>query len=367
MRAFFFLCLATISLAVGSCRGKQSIEDGDRQDERSDSEFPHRLVAAFEPLRLRETPGEKGRVTVELRPGTILYDQGEVSDFTTRIILRGRQFDEPWLKVVDEDGREGWIYGGSINLETGDSPQLENFLRQKKLQSLFGKGMLQRLPAYREAFENISTADELSAVYEEGENLRDTLVELLAEKTTGESPPDFFWIQQFFPGFAAQLVAEGTQYYFFADYRRFLDKARQTPGNVDDDFFEICIAAFPHDSLEFFFPGWTIQTTDYSGHSLLGRGLHHELLQRLDRFSAKSNLFAGRVKRFKTDLVNDITGQGVTFWESREKILAEVDSILAGGYRILSNDDIIALQTRRKHFENPEEYGIEMNHQAGIY
>ena len=73
---------------------------------------PTKMIVNIDNLRIRAEPGEKGEEIGRLKEGTILYDLGEVSDFTTRVQLRGIWHDEPWLKVKTDQNLEGWIYGG---------------------------------------------------------------------------------------------------------------------------------------------------------------------------------------------------------------------------------------------------------------
>jgi len=79
----------------------------------------------------------------------------------------------------------------------------------------------------------------------------------------------------------------------------------------------------------------------------------------------KSDLFGEEIRFWKSLLLNDITQPDVNYWEKREKIVAELDTILVRNYPILTEADKIALQTRRKQFENPVENKISVNQQAG--
>ena len=371
-----FGCLVVIGFA--SCRADDqstaSAEKATKQIEAIPAEVPADgrpcLIANQDQLRLRDAPGESGRVLEELKKGTRMYDLGEVSDFTTRIIFDSVEYDAPWLRVETEQGSRGWVYGKPTDFQMEAPGMLAEFLEKKRLQALLGDYNLERLNLYKQSFGNISSVEGFASVFRTGMNLRDTLVEVLETKVEfveNVPPPDLFWIHSAFPGFMPQLVAEGTAYYLFIDFRQFLPKARETAGNQDDQFLDLCLMAFPEDSIEYFFPAWTIQTWDYGGHSLLGRGIHQNMLKELSVFQENCDLFTLPVDKFKTDLLNDITRPYVTYWEPQEKILAEVDSILMGNLSLLSEADVIALQTRRTHFEDPDANGIEVNHRSGRF
>ncbi|MFN7117286.1 MAG: SH3 domain-containing protein [Saprospiraceae bacterium] len=319
-------------------------------------------------MRLRDAPGENAKVILALPKGTILYDLGEVSDFTTKILLRGIEFDDPWLKVRTEDGTEGWVDGGALNFTMDDASKLTNLLINKRLVSLFGQALADSMVAYRQHFNAVKSAADMAQTYREGTALRDAVVGVMDNKITVNDPnelPDLFWLEQAMPGFVTQLVAEGTAYYLFWDYKKILQKVNNTVDTPDNDFVQLAIMLFPEDSVEYFYPAWFLQTWDYGGSSLLGRGVHQQLLQKMDEALQKSDLFAPEIRRWKTLLLNDITQPDVNYWEKQEKILAELDTILVKNYPILTAADKIALQTRRKQFENPSANGISVNQQAG--
>ena len=342
----------------------QSTPEGIKQDNRP------QLTIKRTPVRLRATAGVNGKVIKELSRGEVVYDQGEVSNYTNRIELAGKVYYEPWIKVQTTDKTEGWIFASSANIRMNNAEQLNTFLISKRLHSIFGKDNAARLKVYSQSFDNIHSVEGFASVYKAGCLLRDTMIRLIETKVEiGEEDelPNLFWLDDAFPGFIPQLVAEGTSYYLFADYRQFLAKANQTPGQEDNNFIDICLQVFPEDSIEYFFPVWNIQTWDYGGHSLLGRGIHKEVLESLAEFSATTDLFKEEVSRIKDDLINDITGQYVTYWEDTEWILPELDSIISAELEIFTPEDLIALQARRKHFEEAEKNGIEVNHRSGRY
>jgi len=65
-------------------------------------------------LRLRAQPDTKSKVVAELSEGSLLDYLFEKTDFTQKITLRGKAYDEPWYKVRTVEGIEGWVYGGGI-------------------------------------------------------------------------------------------------------------------------------------------------------------------------------------------------------------------------------------------------------------
>lgn len=327
-----------------------------------------RLTTNLDEVRLREAPGEDANVLRSLPKGAVLYDLGEVSDFTTKVQLRGIQFDEPWLKVRTEDGLEGWVYGGALNFGMKDATKLANLLMEKRLQTLFGKQLADSIKAYRIDYQDIKSESDLALAYRKGITLRDTMARLMQDRITVSDPnevPDLFWLKEAMPGFVSQLVAEGTAYYLFWDYKQLITKVKATPETPDNDFAQLAVALFPEDSVEYFYPAWFLQTWDYGGSSLLGRGTHLAILKKMDETLQKSDLFAPEIMDWKQLLINDITDANVNYWESSEKIVKELDDILSANFKILTEADKIALETRRKQFETPAENKIQVNQQAG--
>lgn len=326
------------------------------------------FIVNIDRLRMRETAGEKGKVIKELEKGAVLIDEGEVSDFTTRIKLRGITFDEPWLKVSTEDKTVGWIYAGAIHLGTTPDSEVAKILREKRLINLFGQEGADRMRSYRVDFHKTQTAMELLDVYQRGRKIREDFVDQLEDKIdayNAQVQPDLFWLEEALPGFVPQLVAEGTVYYLFEDYRQWIKKAKATKELVDDQFVEFKIQAFPMDSIEYFFSAWQIQTWDYGGSSLLGRGFHFALLQEADRLVQGQHPLSGEVLEVKKSIIEDILQPSNTFWESKDKVLIEMDNILQTDFSILDKNDRIALQARREQFNDPEANEIKMNQRSG--
>lgn len=359
MRLWFFGGLIVLVHTI-ACNSKQQ----------QPAESAARLTINVNGTQLRESPGEDGRVVRELPQGAVLQDLGEVSDFTTRINLCGIWFDEPWLKVRTEDGVEGWVYGGALSFEMDDRSDIAKLLMEKRLQTLFGASLSDSIRIYRLRYQKIGSAQDFAETFRKGNALRDTMTRLMQDQILIQNPeelPDLFWLREAMPGMVPQLVAEGTAYFLFWDFAALNQQAKMTPESIDDDFVALNLELFPEDSIEYFFPAWFMQTWDYGGSSLLGRGVHYQTLEKIDKLLKKSDLFTPELTRLKTRLLNDITQPDVTYWEKKENIIIELDSITQANFEIFTNADKIALQTRRQQFETPERFGIQLNMQTGSY
>jgi hypothetical protein len=127
----------------------------------------------------------------------------------------------------------------------------------------------------------------------------------------------------------------------------------------------ICTHIYPTDSIEYFFPAWSIQTWDYGGHSLLGRGIHHEILKQLNDYRDKYGYFDKEVMEFKQMILDDISQADVSYWEGQPDILKELNVIIKSDFSLLSNEDKIALEVRKGQFLEPERFKIELNLRSG--
>lgn len=358
------LIIILLGIGLGACQSSET------STEREQMEVVTRFVTNVDHARLREAAGTDAEVVRTLPRGEELLALGSVSDFNTRTRLRGITFDEPWLQVRTSDGVEGWIYAGALSFSMDDHSALAAMLMERRLKTLFGDELSARIRSYRQSFHAANSAETLAMAYREGTTLRDTLVRIMEEKIEVDHSaalPDLFWLEQAMPGFEAQLVAEGTAYYLFWNYKTVGEKAEATSGAEDDAFAALQLSLFPDDSIEYFYPAWFLQTWDYGGHSLLGRGVHFATLQKIDQLLEKSDLFAPEMTRLKTRLVNDMTEPHVTYWETKGKIQAELDTIIGSGFSILNDADETLLKNRRLLFENPDSSNIEVNHQSGIY
>ncbi len=331
------------------------------------STAPTKLIINLDNLRLRATAGEKGKEISRLAKGSIVTEAGEVSDFTTAIRLRGIQFDEPWVKVKTEQGVEGWVYGGGVSFSMDNPTELANKLMERRLQTLF-KGLAPAILQYQREYSQVKDSKKFAAVYRKGVKLRDTLVTILEQKIpVGDYKqlPDLFWLKEAIPGYIPQLAAEGTLYYLFQDYNKMDLQAKKTNGLDDDNYLDLCLMVHAYDSVEHFFPAWFLQTWDYGGNSLLGQGIHLRILKKMESLVNAGNAFEPEILDLKNNLLNDITWQENAYWEPLDNIKKELKDILAADLSILSKEDIIALETRQKMFDDIKGNKIAVNQKNG--
>ena len=360
-----FLCCGFFFVACNSSSQKPPAEE---KKIIQTKKKPSQLIVEVDKLRFRDQAGEKGKVLGFLKKGEHLIDLGETSVFTNTITIRGVKYTEPWLKVKTTKGEVGWVFGGAVNFEGLSSSMAALKMRKRKLKTIFGDGLSKRILAYNLRYQNLTDANGMAELYKEGSLLRDSLVEYLRNRIIYENEdtsPDLFWLDKMLPGFVVQLATEGTVYYFFWDYKQLASKAKKTKGKADDDFMNLCLKVHEADSIEYFFSSWFLQTWDYGGYSLLGKGIHEKILRYMDGIYTKEALFATEILNIKEELMDDITNKHIEYWEDQSKILAEIDTIIKADFQILNQQDKIALTTRKKLFANYKKNKIKLNRRAG--
>ncbi len=121
MKAFRVLIFLTL-VTIVSCKNTNSEETpkGSLTQQDSvliaDSNFIE-IFVWVDKLRLRKDPDTKSEILEELDEGEVLLFLNEKTNFKEKINLRGKIYDEPWLKVKSEENKIGWVYGGAIKYE----------------------------------------------------------------------------------------------------------------------------------------------------------------------------------------------------------------------------------------------------------
>ncbi len=328
---------------------------------------PLELIVNIDNIRFRDAAGPDGKELAKLPVGTKLTDLGEISEFTTKVKLRGIEFDEPWIKVKNEQGMEGWVFGGGVHFNMNDQNELAKVLMERRLKVLFG-GLSNEVLAYHQNYKEVKSAEEFAHVYKQGTKLRDTIVQYLEEKIPVldyEKLPDLFWLEEVMPAYLPALAAEGTIYYLFKDYQELQRKALKTSGKEDDAYVELMLQVHDVDSVEYFFPSWFLQTWDYGGYSLLGQGIHTKMLKQLEETKFTDELFKDQRLVLKDELMNDMTDSNVEYGETSVNIINEIEGILQANFSVLSKNDILELKERKNQFKDPKKNKIVVNLRAG--
>jgi hypothetical protein len=312
---------------------------------------------------LRAEPSEKSREIATLAKGEFLVDLQETGRSESRISIEGVLVQSPWIKVKTADGTEGWILAWVVK------PQVETkgWMLQKRFETCFGKSLARRCNALTSAFNSpTNEARILANRWMEARALRDTCMLLCAQQPQTDFTPRFDWLEALLPGFVFQTVGPDRQPYLFADFRFWRQAAIQTEGLEDDAYFNLCLAAFPADSIESFFPCWKFQYSETESASQLGTGKHEEILTMVSAQLKSNDLFSAPLLAIKEAILEDIFDPKNRYWQSKIKITGELDRLLSNPPGCLDAKEIEALRIRKKMFEDPVANGIVLDLRSGL-
>ncbi len=310
---------------------------------------------------LLDKPSPDGGTRAELALNGGLTDLGKVSSFESSFTDGATETTLPWIEVQTRQGKKGWVWMGWVKPLSGDSAA---WVQNKRMLCYLGPEVFLQYQNWQNSKETLTLAEN----YQMAQKMRDSMVYVLhhrpdAGKTT--LAENWTWLTDAMPGFVFQRIDHGTKPNLFIDYRYWLDKASTTLSTSDDAFFQNMCSLYPVDSIESFFPIWTIQTDENSGCSQLGLGRHTAVLEMIDEAVEKDKDFSNELLQVKNLLLEDILGKDVCYWQNEKKILTELNFILQNNYKCLTSRDLIALKARKQMFENPQANGMRVNLRDG--
>ena len=360
----YFIFLLSFLVLFTNCK-KNNKNDSDRSWKVLPQDTLTRMIVAVDHLNLKEGPGNDQLSVAELKKGTELETTGAISPQKTSILIRGIQREEPWIEVKTSNGVKGWIFGGGVKIEGAQNTPVASVLRKERLSNFFDPEKTRQILQYRTDFFAIENHRDFENVFIRGTILRDSLVSTIREKIEiidHENLPDLTWLEDAMPGFTLGMIAEGTSVYLFQDYGKMKFLAKETKSMEDDRFFELITLVNSGEDIERFYPVWFEQTWDYGGFSLLGSGKHLLVLESIDQLMTEQHFFSNPIFKLKMKLLNDIlkspTGE---YAGSAEKIIDEIDAILAKDFKIISNLERNSLEKRKTHFLDPTRFGLKLN------
>lgn len=82
------------------------------------------LYISIDNLKMRTEPTLKSSVIRRLPLHERVYYTGVMTDSTMRINIGRIIADEPWFKVLDEGGVEGWLFGAGVHFYKTENPNV---------------------------------------------------------------------------------------------------------------------------------------------------------------------------------------------------------------------------------------------------
>jgi len=321
----------------------------------------NQVVVTSSMTSVRVEPTEKSQEIAQLQRGERLSDLGEVSTTESVMSLAGERVQSPWLKIRTPDGQHGWVLAWSVIPNQNGA----EWLLEKRMECYFGHAIRIARQALAEDLKNIQTDAQMSKAWRETRDLRDTMLGLLSRRPQRMVELHLDWLDTVLPGHFYQKSRDNTSLHLLADFRFWHQKALQTMGKSDDDFFQICLEVYPPDSTEAFAPVWKFDLPDGKPLSHLGAGHHLKTVQQIDRAMQTGRLFMPFLLDIKEQLLADIFEQNQRYWLSAEKIKGELAEILANSPKCLSQRELEAISIRLKMFDAPASHGITVDLRSG--
>ncbi len=321
------------------------------------------LIVQQADLALRAEPDVNSALLELLPSGTILYDVGEVSKTITSLRWQGKNYRAPWIKVSTPEGQKGWVMAAMAFFDLSPGTQADSlYFLEKYFAAAFNNQLLEALQSYQAALDTVATIEDFIAAFQRLKYLRAQLEQALQNRAPFN---DYFWIKEIVPGLVPQRADTPSGFAFYIDYRPWMALARQTAAVFDDKFVELCYAVYPIDSIEYDYPGWFIQTGPNEGHSLLGRGIHRKLLEDIEQLAKATHSFDTELNPLVQMIIDDILFPNITYWESREMIVKELQNIIDSDYQLLSAEVKKGFKQRLKRFEQGAE-DQKLDFQSGL-
>lgn len=365
---FRWLCYAFILAALG-VSGCRSDEPPAPTPEDGSSATALRLRG---PLPLLSQPDHAANWLRELAAGEQLLPTGRLATALGTLYRGDTLVRAPWLQVQTRDSLRGWIFA---DLTRFFDPQADTLLLRQWQQRLAHWYLLPdhwatQYEDYQQSFTvGVARPADWLQLYRSGQALSDYL-----RSRAGTDPDYAAYLRAaierdpagFLPGYLP-VFTPGGELRVWTDWRQWAALARATPGNVDDELAGLRAEVAGTDSIGYTYNSLQFPVDAQNVHSVLGRGQHLRLLDRVERIARTDTVFAREARTLGLDILADIHRPNTTFWESQERILAEVDSILSRKYRFLPADSRLALQVRREQFTRADSLGIKVDYRSGKY
>jgi hypothetical protein len=351
-----------------ACNGTSKKGEGDQKsDEKNNKEAQTtttegkniKLLVTAKIAVLRTEPDAASAEIIRLKEGDELDYQNILTTFTTPLIIQGIEYDEPWLKAKTKSGKEGWIYAGTISFEGLSDKKLAEMVFDRRLFKVLGNEITKSLKLYQQEMESPRDLAAFRLLYRQSEEIKNSVEKIINEKlalSPKDSLPDFFWLNESFPGFLVHLVDKTNTYNLYRDFAYWQRIANNTAAESDNLFIEVYLLSYRTDSIEYAHADWRLEL-DGEEYSLLGRGIHKEVLEAIEMALAESDDFKTELSTLKSKILDDISFSK-DFWESKDAALEELEQILKSNYKILKKAEKVELASVKNKLKDPKKNGI---------
>lgn len=162
-------------------------------------------------------------------------------------------------------------------------------------------------------------------------------------------------------GIRASCAAECTTFLFEIDHKDFKALAKETSGDLDDQFFNL--KASVQGDKGGFYAGWLVffeRTWDYGGGVTLGDKRMATFLKKSFDYQKKTTLFSSEINELREETIHNLSHP--IYMNSKEKVQKEINQILKSN--CLSSKEKkqvreVLLRNEKVDLENPVQFGCE--------
>lgn len=341
MLRIYICCLISI-LFLFSCKPASSPETNTSTtiDEERDSLaitilHPHTL--------LKKSPEVDAENIMVLPKGSSVHPTGIISEHSTRLIINGIPYEEPWLLVKTTDQREGWIHGSVLKLD-----REENDLSvKKKIFEVLGEEGMTLLEHYQQTYIQATDVLSVAQLPIEARKLKVSLLAIINEnELISMAPLLLSLLEGQLPGMQVFLLQDSPGLYLFLNFKELADKASKTDGQCDDRLFELYYHIYPIDSIEYFYPAWQLEGSPGKGFSVLGSSVHQSLLGELDELLVCEDVLRQEIDYIRGLIFNDLLHPDVLYWNSKDLAIAELQEIKDSELKCINKETRQQLENR---------------------
>gem|GEM_PF-582982 len=125
LRRFLLVCLLAASFTACQTPSEETEARGGQDSLANAAPKDVYLYAWVDNLRIRENPDVESKIITTISEGDSILFLKQKTNFTTKVSLRGEDFDEPWYRVQTSIRQIGWVYGGGVLFKTATG-EVEN-------------------------------------------------------------------------------------------------------------------------------------------------------------------------------------------------------------------------------------------------
>lgn len=215
-----------------------------------------------------------------------------------------------------------------VPLQPNDAVDTLTPKQLKKLGKYLSQRSVKQLSDYMNTLRFAQTDTAVELAYHNAKPLIEQLEKELRKKNDDPSAlvNELEFMEDIF-AIRPSCVAECTEFVLNYDYEDFIELAKETQGDADDQFFKMKMTCEGEEGT--YHPGWLTffeRTWDYGGGVNLGDNTIYAFLKDSYNFQKKSKLFKADIDELRSETIGVM--EHPVYMYSKDKVQAEIDKIV---------------------------------------